>query len=101
MKKEILKGKKVKWQELPRGGIIDEPGASMYFKTGDWRLGLKPEWDPRKCIQCLFCWINCPDNAIMIKNKKRQKTNFNYCKGCGICTKVCPTQAIKMVKEGK
>jgi len=110
MKKEILKGppphqkfwcggKKEKWQDLPCGGVIDEPATSLYNLTGDWRLGLRPEWDEQKCIQCGLCWVNCPDNAIGTKNGKRIKTDLNYCKGCGICAQICPVKAIKMVKE--
>jgi pyruvate ferredoxin oxidoreductase delta subunit len=101
MKKDILKGKKGKWQELPKGGIVDEPGASKNFKTGDWRGVQKPKWIPEKCIQCLLCWVSCPDNAIKINNGEREETDFDYCKGCGICAKVCPTKAIEMTKKEK
>jgi pyruvate ferredoxin oxidoreductase delta subunit len=101
MKKDILKGKKGKWTELPAGGIVDELGASRNFKTGDWRSGKKPKWISKKCIQCLFCWVNCPDKAIPAKKGERTETNLDYCKGCGICAKVCPTKAIEMIKEEK
>lgn len=101
MKKKILQGQKGKWTELPAGGIIDEPKTSEYLKTGTWRSGKKPEWDEKKCIQCMLCWVNCPDNAIMAKNGQRKETDLDYCKGCGICEKVCPVSAIKMVSEEK
>jgi pyruvate ferredoxin oxidoreductase delta subunit len=26
--------------------------------------------------------------------------NYYYCKGCGICAKECPVDAISMVQEG-
>jgi pyruvate ferredoxin oxidoreductase delta subunit len=26
-------------------------------------------------------------------------TNFDYCKGCGICAAECPTSCIKMIPE--
>lgn len=101
MKKNILKGKKGKSSELPEGGIIDEPATSFYNQTGNWRFGERPFWDKSKCIQCLLCWINCPDGAILIKNQKRVETNLNYCKGCGICAEICPVKAIQMIKENK
>jgi Pyruvate/2-oxoacid:ferredoxin oxidoreductase delta subunit len=25
--------------------------------------------------------------------------NFDYCKGCGVCTNVCPVQCISLVEE--
>lgn len=99
MKKDILKNKRGKWNDLEAGGIVNGSGVSRYFKTGNWRSGIKPNWNKNKCIHCLICWINCPDNAIKVKNQKRQKTDLNYCKGCGICAKVCPVSAIDMIKE--
>ena len=85
---------------LKPGGIITEPGSTKKNKTGGWRA-LKPVWDKKKCTQCMLCWQYCPDNAIPQKNGKRLETNFDYCKGCGICAEECPVKAIKMVKEEK
>ena len=85
---------------LKPGGIITEPGSTKKNKTGGWRA-LKPVWDNKKCTQCMLCWQYCPDNAIPQKNGKRLETNFDYCKGCGICAEECPVKAIKMVKEEK
>ena len=34
-------------------------------------------------------------------NIKRLETNFDYCKGCGICAEVCPFKAIVMEGESK
>jgi len=82
------------------GAIITEPGSTIKTKTGNWRM-FKPVWDIKKCTQCMTCWMYCPDMAIPEKNGKRLGTNMDYCKGCGICAKVCPFKAIKMVKEEK
>ena len=101
MKKDILKGKKGKWQDLPFGCIIDDSKTGLFVKTGNWRSDQKPYINEEKCIHCLICWINCPDNAIKTKNGKRKKIDLNYCKGCGICSEVCPVKAIKMIKEEK
>ena len=100
MKKDIFKNKKIKAKDLPIAGIIDEPQTSKNFKTGNWRLQ-KPKIDEKKCINCLTCWVNCPDNAIKVKNGKRKEVNLDYCKGCGICAEVCPVKAIVMEKENK
>jgi pyruvate ferredoxin oxidoreductase delta subunit len=50
----------------------------------------------------MFCHIYCPEGAI----KHDIKTNdmvfdYDFCKGCGICTNECPAEAIEMVMEGK
>ena len=53
-------------------------------------------------INCLFCWIYCPDSAIEVKDGKIVGMDYEHCKGCGICESVCPVKpekAIKMVKE--
>lgn len=86
--------------KLPLGAAIENPGNTILNKTDGWRT-FRPIWDSKKCIQCMQCWQFCPDSAIPQKNGKRQETNFDFCKGCGICAEVCPVKAIKMVKEEK
>lgn len=85
------------WKSLPIGGLLLEPGSSVKYKTGDWRA-FRPVLDETKCVNCLICWIYCPDIAI----KRKEKTveiDYDYCKGCGICASECPVKAIKMVEE--
>ena len=87
-----------RWEELPAGGVINEPGNSLEVKTGSWRA-LKPVVNLDKCIKCLLCWVFCPDNAIIRLEDDYVKVNYKYCKGCGICAQECPTNAIDMVEE--
>ena len=49
----------------------------------------------------MFCVVYCPDNAIESRGEKRTETNLDYCKGCGICSQVCPVKAIIMEEEAK
>ena len=78
------------------GGIIEDVGSTKANKTGGWRT-FKPVRDVEKCINCMKCWMFCPDHAI----DKNIETNLDYCKGCGICAERCPVKAIEMVKEEK
>lgn len=92
------------WKEIPPGMVILEPGSALKFKTGSWRA-FRPRWIEENCIQCLLCWLYCPDNAVKVKDGKRQDFDFDYCKGCGICALECPgkkgNKAIVMEEEVK
>ena len=77
------------------------------------------EYDESKCIQCGKCTAGCSFNAISPavefrklsnsitqKGKKEKvlviKQNVsleNYCRGCGMCTNVCPNGAIKLIRN--
>jgi len=95
----LSSSEKTGWKSLPIGAIIVEPGSSMKYKTGDWRA-FKPVVDKEKCVNCLICWIYCPDSAI-VRREKWVDINYDYCKGCGICAHECPKLAIKMEEEQK
>jgi len=44
----------------------------------------------------------CPDLCIeMVKFEERRfaKIDYDYCKGCGICSEICPANAIEMVEK--
>lgn len=87
-----------KWRELPIGGIIDKGGTAEEYHTGGWRT-FKPVRDEKKCTDCLICWVYCPDSAIKVSGGKFKEFDYPYCKGCGICAKVCPVKCIEMQKE--
>jgi len=90
--------KKLGWRQLAPGDLLG-PATSLDFETGDWRTQ-RPIWDGEKCKNCLFCWIYCPDSAIMVKEKKMVGIDYRYCKGCGICAAECRFEAIEMKNEG-
>lgn len=80
------------------GNQIYGGGGSREFKTGEWRTET-PVMNWEKCAQCLLCAPFCPDSCIPVADGKRQEFDYDHCKGCGICAKVCSFKAITM-KEG-
>lgn len=92
-----------KWPELEMGGVNLEAGSSLKNFTASFRSGEKPEFIPDNCINCFFCWVFCPENAIIVDREKVSGINYDYCKGCGICENECPVKKdpkpISMVKE--
>lgn len=96
----IEKKKLPGWKEMPLGGVVIHAGNAVEYKTGTWRT-FKPVWDEKKCIHCLSCWLYCPDASVIVKEGKFVAFDYDHCKGCGICAKVCPPKvsAIKMEKQ--
>ena len=90
----------ITWQDITIGTEIYEPATSVLVETGDWRVMI-PVWKQDVCKQCLLCVPFCPDSSIPVKDGKRLEFDFVHCKGCGICWKACPFDAIDFVKEDK
>ena len=88
------------WQDIPIGGLIIDAGNAEKYLTGSWRVQ-RPVHDKNKCINCLLCWVYCPDSAIIVKDGKIEGFDLEHCKGCGICAHECPpkVKAITMYKE--
>jgi 2-oxoacid:acceptor oxidoreductase delta subunit (pyruvate/2-ketoisovalerate family) len=86
------------WQELPAGGAVVAAEVEQPH-TGGWRTGLRPEVDLAKCVDCLLCWLYCPDSAVALDGEAFAGFDYDHCKGCEICAEVCPTGAIRMEAE--
>jgi len=80
-----LKGFKEVYPPFDRDDILAE--AQRCFSCG-------------LCFNCGNCYMYCPDNAV-----KKSKTtglyefDYDFCKGCGLCSKECPCHYIQMTLE--
>jgi pyruvate ferredoxin oxidoreductase delta subunit len=86
------------WKDLEIGAIVTEPGTTREYRTGDWR-SQRPTYDFTKCIKCGVCQLFCPEGCIKQNADGFFEANLYWCKGCGICSKECPTVVISMVEE--
>jgi len=110
--RELGAEKKVGWDEVPQGVVLNtfdellnpEHGAavlkpeeraysdfSSYTATvASWRV-IKPVYNRDICIDCQNCWVWCPDTSIISRDKQMLGIDYDHCKGCGVCVEVCPT----------
>jgi pyruvate ferredoxin oxidoreductase delta subunit len=86
------------WQQLPLGLIEfgPLPGEKNVGFTTSFARFLRPLIDKSRCIDCKMCSLHCPDGAI---DFNRIEVDLNYCKGCGICARICSSKAISMISE--
>ncbi len=66
--------------------------------NADWR-NERPVLDMERCVHCLQCYLYCPDGVIKKTDTNELTIDYDYCKGCGICSKICKKQAITMEAE--
>ena len=77
---------------------IVSPGNTELKNTGSWRI-MTPIIKVEKCIKCELCYVYCPEGCIKIESEGIPNINYTYCKGCLICSTICPVKAIDTVRE--
>lgn len=80
-------------------GIVAKPGSSKVNKTGTWRTS-RPVFLHKNCNDCRICVMVCPDGVIFGSDSSYD-ADLDFCKGCGICARECPTDDIEMALEVK
>jgi NADPH-dependent glutamate synthase beta subunit-like oxidoreductase len=56
------------------------------------------------CLACDNCWTLCPDVSVLktqevAEDGSHYVFDYDYCKGCGICSQECPSGYIQMQDE--
>jgi pyruvate ferredoxin oxidoreductase delta subunit len=91
---KYIKPKHIK--EYPTGPCYD--AGNIVTENSGWRTE-RPVLENEKCSGCFSCYLFCPEGVIF-KKGKIVDIDYSFCKGCGICAKICLKKAIKMVREG-
>jgi 2-oxoacid:acceptor oxidoreductase delta subunit (pyruvate/2-ketoisovalerate family) len=86
------------WRELPVAGALS-PVDAMQPHTGGWRTEGWPVPHLSACVNCLLCWLYCPDSAIVLDGATFAGIDYDFCKGCALCVEVCPVDALSMEPE--
>ena len=97
MKPYIRDKKDFSFSEVPENTSF-EAGYLVTANSG-WR-SIRPVINSEKCIGCEQCYLYCPDGVISV-NEGRAEIDYDFCKGCGICAKICRIGAIGMEAERK
>jgi len=93
--KQFIKPKHI--NDYPVGPSFD--AGFLTSENSGWRTE-KPIVDAEKCIGCWQCYLFCPEGVIF-KSNNIIDIDYAFCKGCGICARVCPKEAISLIKEHK
>jgi pyruvate ferredoxin oxidoreductase gamma subunit len=91
----------------PVGGIIPEPGNTVWNDLSASRTGWLPLLDRDKCIHCGVCHLICPDLCLVWQDgapasrfrRELAGVDYRYCKGCLRCVESCPTGAFTKEAE--
>jgi len=98
------------YMNAPIGGVIVNPGNTVLKDLSAGRLGMIPFLIKEKCTNCGECEMTCPDFCFtwqMGKDKAGkekpilQGINYQYCKGCMKCIRICKFKALVEDSESK
>lgn len=95
MKPYIREKKEFAFSDVPENTAFN--AGYLVTKNSGWR-SIRPVVDNAKCVGCQQCYLYCPDGTISIRDGKSE-IDYDFCKGCGICEKICKLKAIKMEVE--
>jgi pyruvate ferredoxin oxidoreductase gamma subunit len=91
----------------PIGGIIPEPGNTVWNDLSASRTGSLPVFNRERCIHCGLCDLVCPDYCLVWDDGEKggrferelMGVDYRYCKGCLRCVESCPASAMTKKTE--
>ena len=96
------------YENAPMGGVIPNPGNTIWNDLTASRTGSLPVLDLSKCIHCAMCDTVCADLCLVWSDKgegdlpeetRLLGVDYRYCKGCMRCVESCPTGAFSKQPE--
>ncbi len=93
----------------PRAASPRRPAAERVADQAEVQLGLDAAqalaeaqrcFSCGHCIHCDQCVTYCPDLAVQ-RQGDGYRVNTDYCKGCGVCVRECPTGSMAMSEDTK
>lgn len=85
-------------KESTEEGIGAAMRVSIPMKKGFIEAeGIVADMDLTNCNQCGLCSKKCPYNAIKVDAEGRPEVIKALCKGCGLCAADCPKECISIV----
>ena len=72
--------------------------ASTFLAKDSIKLSaIKARVDIENCVKCLTCVRSCPFDVPTFNLEKMEiEIDEALCRGCGVCTSVCPRQTIDL-----
>ena len=95
------------YETQPIGGIIPEPGNTVWNDLSISRTGSLPFFNRERCIHCGLCDLVCPDFCLVWDagesggrfERELTGVDYRYCKGCLRCVESCPASAMTKKAE--
>ena len=95
------------YETQPIGGIIPEPGNTVWNDLSASRTGSLPVFNRERCIHCGLCDLVCPDYCLVWDDGEKggrferelMGVDYRYCKGCMRCVESCPASALTKKTE--
>ena len=91
----VSQGPKSIVESIAHGRAAASSLARLMFKDKYRILLIRASADKERCAKCGLCELNCPYNAITIKDDGAE-VNEILCRGCGSCLANCPSEAITL-----
>lgn len=108
--KELAPFEDINTAYFPRQAVVKMPELSVRKRTSNFseiNLGISAKEGLKEATRCFSCGVCkecnnclyfCPDICVTVIDGSYE-FDYDYCKGCGICSHECITGVIRMVTE--